>query len=316
MYRVGIDLGGTNIKAGIVNEKYDIIIQDSIPTKVERPYQEIIKDMAELVQSLVRNAKIREDDIEGIGIGSPGTVDAETGVVVYSNNFDWENIPLVKELHKYINFPIAVSNDANCAALGEVKAGAAKDAANVVLLTLGTGVGGGVVVNGKIFEGGHAGGAELGHTMLVRGGELCTCGRKGCLEAYASATALIRQTKEAAKNNPDSKILEFCNHDENQINGKTVFDAALENDETAKKVVQDYIEYLGDGIVDFVNIFRPDKVLLSGGVCNQGTVLTNPLNVYVQKYCFAGSKGVIPTVTCATLGNSAGIIGASALTEA
>ncbi|MDD3204748.1 MAG: ROK family protein [Lachnospiraceae bacterium] len=316
MYRVGIDLGGTNIKAGIVNEKYEIIIQDSIPTKVERPYQEIIKDMAELVQSLVRNAKIREDDIEGIGIGSPGTVDAETGVVVYSNNFDWENIPLVKELHKYINFPIAVSNDANCAALGEVKAGAAKDAANVVLLTLGTGVGGGVVVNGKIFEGGHAGGAELGHTMLVRGGELCTCGRKGCLEAYASATALIRQTKEAAKNNPDSKILEFCNHDENQINGKTVFDAALENDETAKKVVQDYIEYLGDGIVDFVNIFRPDKVLLSGGVCNQGTVLTNPLNVYVQKYCFAGSKGVIPTVTCATLGNSAGIIGASALTEA
>lgn len=316
MYRVGIDLGGTNIKAGIVNEKYEIIIQDSIPTKVERPYQEIIKDMAELVQSLVRNAKIREDDIEGIGIGSPGTVDAETGVVVYSNNFDWENIPLVKELHKYINFSIAVSNDANCAALGEVKAGAAKDAANVVLLTLGTGVGGGVVVNGKIFEGGHAGGAELGHTMLVRGGELCTCGRKGCLEAYASATALIRQTKEAAKNNPDSKILEFCNHDENQINGKTVFDAALENDETAKKVVQDYIEYLGDGIVDFVNIFRPDKVLLSGGVCNQGTVLTNPLNVYVQKYCFAGSKGVIPTVTCATLGNSAGIIGASALTEA
>lgn len=315
MYRVGIDLGGTNIKAGIVNKQQEIIVQGSVPTNVQRPYQNIIKDIAELVQNLFRQSGLKEDDVAGIGIGSPGTIDAKTGVVVYSNNFDWENIPLVEELHKYFEYSIAVSNDANCAALGEVKAGAAKDSDNVILLTLGTGVGGGVVVNGKIFEGGHAGGAELGHTMLVRGGEQCTCGRKGCLEAYASATALIRQTKEAAIAHKDSKINEFCNQDITKINGKTVFDAAADGDITAKSVVNDYISYLGDGIVDFVNVFRPDKILLSGGVCNQGTILTDPLNAYIKKYCFAGDRGIIPEVATATLGNDAGIIGAAALIE-
>lgn len=315
MYRVGIDLGGTNIKAGIVNKQQEIIAQGSVPTNVQRPYQDIIKDMAELVQSLLQESHLKLDDVEGIGIGSPGTVDAKTGVVVYSNNFDWENVPLAEELRKYFNYKIAVSNDANCAALGEVKAGAARDYDNVVLLTLGTGVGGGVVVNGKIFEGGHAGGAELGHTMLVRDGEQCTCGRKGCLEAYASATALIRQTKQAAMEHKDSKIYEYCGHDITKINGKTVFDAAADGDEAAQEVVAGYISYLGDGIVDFVNIFRPDKVLLSGGVCNQGTNLTDPLNAYIRKYCFAGERGIIPEVVTATLGNDAGIIGAAALTE-
>lgn len=315
MYRVGIDLGGTNIKAGIVNRQQEIIAQGSVPTNVQRPYQDIIKDMAELVQNLFQQSGLKADDVVGIGIGSPGTIDAKTGIVVYSNNFDWENVPLVEELHKYLNYEIAISNDANCAALGEVKAGAAKDFDNVVLLTLGTGVGGGVVVDGKIFEGGHAGGAELGHTMLVRDGEQCTCGRRGCLEAYASATALIRQTKQAAMEHKDSKINEYCGHDITKINGKTVFDAAADGDATAKKVVADYISYLGDGIVDFVNIFRPDKVLLSGGVCNQGTNLTDPLNAYIKKYCFAGERGMIPEVVTATLGNDAGIIGAAALTE-
>lgn len=315
MYRVGIDLGGTNIKAGIVNKQQEIIMQGSVPTNVQRPYANIIKDIAELVQNLFRQSGLKTDDIIGIGIGSPGTIDAKTGVVVYSNNFDWKNVPLVEELQKYLDFPIAISNDANCAALGEVKAGAAKHSNNVVLLTLGTGVGGGVVVDGKIFEGGHAGGAELGHTILVRGGEQCTCGRKGCLEAYASATALIRQTKQAAMEHQDSKIYEYCNHDLTQINGKTVFDAAAAGDATAQKVVDDYISYLGDGIVDFVNVFRPDKVLLSGGVCNQGTILTDPLNAYIKKYCFAGEHGVIPEVATAILGNDAGIIGAAALTE-
>ncbi len=315
MYRVGIDLGGTNIKAGIVNEQQEIIAQGSVPTNVRRPYQDIIKDMAELVQNLFQQSGLKTDDVAGIGIGSPGTIDAKKGIVVYSNNFDWENVPLVEELHKYLNYEISISNDANCAALGEVKAGAAKNFDNVVLLTLGTGVGGGVVVDGKIFEGGHAGGAELGHTMLIRDGEQCTCGRKGCLEAYASATALIRQTKQAAMDYKDSKIYAYCEHDITKINGKTVFDAAADGDATAKRVVADYISYLGDGIVDFVNIFRPDKVLLSGGVCNQGTNLTDPLNAYIKKYCFAGERGMIPEIVTATLGNDAGIIGAAALTE-
>lgn len=316
MYRVGIDLGGTNIKAGIVDADYTIIISGSVPTKVERAASEVIKDMAELVLNLMAQANISEEQISGIGIGSPGTSDAAKGIVVYSNNFGWENIHLAEELQKYFPYRIAISNDANCAALGEVKAGAAKAAENIVLLTLGTGVGGGVVIDGKIFEGGHAGGAELGHTMLVCNGELCTCGRHGCLEAYASATALIRQTKAAAMLHKESLIHNLCGNDMEQINGKTVFDAAAQGDATAKQVVTDYIGYLGDGIVDFVNIFRPDKVLLSGGICNQGKILTDSLNVYIRKYCFAGEKSMIPEVICATLGNNAGIIGAAALTEA
>ncbi len=315
MYRVGIDLGGTNIKAGIVNDMQEIIAKGSIPTNVQRSYQDVIKDMAELVQRLFQQSGLKADDILGIGVGSPGTIDAKTGTVIYSNNFEWENVPLVEELHKYLNYKIAISNDANCAALGEVKAGAAKNSSNVVLLTLGTGVGGGVVVDGKIFEGGHAGGAELGHTILVRDGVLCTCGRRGCLESYASATALIRQTKQAAMEHKESKIYAYCDNDITKITGKTVFDAAADKDTAASKVVADYISYLGDGIVDFVNIFRPDKVLLSGGVCNQGAVLTDPLNAYIKKYCFAGERGTIPEVVIATLGNDAGIIGAAALTE-
>lgn len=312
-YRIGIDLGGTNIKAGVVDEEYRIVVQDSIPTGVERPYREVIEDMAGLVLRLLDKAGISGELVKGVGIGSPGTVDAVHGVVVYSNNFGWENIPLKAELEQRLPYSVVMSNDANCAALGEVMAGAARDAANALLLTLGTGVGGGVVINGRIFEGAHAGGAELGHTLLVRKGEPCTCGRRGCLEAYASATALIRQTKEALRENPSSLIGELSGGDSGNINGKTVFDAAKLGDEAAKGVVENYISYLGDGIVDFVNVFRPDVVLLSGGVCNQGKVLTEPLNAYIKRYCFAGEKGFIPEVVCATLGNAAGTIGAAAL---
>ena len=315
MYRAGIDLGGTNIKAGIVDEKNQILKQDSVPTKVERPYEEIIKDMAELVLRLVKELSISKEELKGVGIGSPGTVDAENGYIAYSNNFGWENIPLVPEMKKYLDYPIRISNDANCAALGEVKAGAAQGRANAVLLTLGTGVGGGVIIDGKIYEGSHAGGAELGHTSLIMGGEPCTCGRKGCVEAYVSATALIRDAKRAAVENPQSKMNVLCAGNIENMNGKIPFDAAWDGDETAKIVINQYIMYLGESITNFVNIFRPDIVLLSGGVCNQGEKLTNPLNEYIKHTCFAREKAMIPPVRCAILGNSAGIIGAANLVE-
>lgn len=313
MYRAGIDLGGTNIKAGIVDENNQILKQASVPTRVERPYGEIIKDMAKLVLCLLDELSISKEELAGVGIGSPGTVDAETGYIAYSNNFGWENVPLVPEMKKYLDCPIRVSNDANCAALGEVKAGAAKETANAVLLTLGTGIGGGVVIDGKIFEGAHAGGAELGHTSLIMGGEPCTCGRKGCVEAYASATALIRDAKRAAGKNPQSKMNALCGGNLENMNGKIPFDAAWNGDETAKQVVDNYITYLGEAITNFVNIFRPDVVLLSGGVCNQKEHLTDPLNAYIKNTCFAKEKAMIPPVRCAILGNSAGIIGAANL---
>ena len=313
MYRVGIDLGGTNIKAGIVDEKNEILIQDSVPTLTERPYQEVLKDMADLVLELAKRLSMDVKEMEGIGIGSPGTIDAEKGIVVYSNNFGWENVPVAQELGRYFTCPIRISNDANCATLGEVKAGAAVETRNVVLLTLGTGVGGGVVLDGKIFEGAHAGGVELGHTSLIFGGEPCTCGRKGCVEAYTSATALIRDAKRAAKQHPDSVMHMLCKGDIDNMNGKIPFDAALQGDKAATEVSENYIMYLGEAITDFVNIFRPDVVLLSGGICNQKERLTKPLSEYIKKSCFSGDKAYVPEVRCATLGYHAGIIGAANL---
>lgn len=314
-YRVGIDLGGTNIKAGIVNEDQQIVRESSIPTLVERGALPIMEDMAALVERLLAEEGLTKEHVAGIGIGSPGMIDAASGTVVYSNNFNWENVPLGAYLEEKLGLPVRVSNDANCAALGEVKAGAAKDCRNCVMITLGTGVGGGVVMEGRIFEGGHAGGAELGHTTLIAGGEPCTCGRNGCFEAYASATALIRDTKRAAQANEKSMIWRLCDGDLEKIDGKTVFDAMQTGDETARRVVKQYLTYLGEGIVNMVNIFRPDKVLLSGGVCNQGKNLTVPLQEYVQKNSFAKEKGYVPEIAIATLGNLAGILGAAALVE-
>lgn len=315
-YRVGIDLGGTNIKAGLVDENYQILTQKSIPTRVERPAQEIMADMANLALELIKEQGICKEEVIGIGIGSPGTIDAHNNVVVYSNNFAWENVELGKVISQRTGFPVRISNDANCAALGEVKAGAAKGIANCIMITLGTGVGSGIILEGKIYEGGHPGGAEFGHTMLVRGGQPCSCGRRGCLEAYASATALIRDTKSAARDKKESLIWKFCNGNEEEINGKTVFDAAKAGDETALGVVRSYVEYLGDGLTDLVNIFRPDCILLSGGVCKQGAYLTVPLEAYLKENTFAGDKSFIPSVKTAELENSAGIIGAAALMEA
>ncbi len=313
MYRAGIDLGGTNIKAGIVDENQKILVEDSVPTRVERPYQEIIKDMADLVKNLLNKIHATEVELSGVGVGSPGTVDAANGVVLYSNNFDWDNVPLTAELGKYFTCSIKVSNDANCAALGEVKAGAAREIKNAILITLGTGVGGGVIIDGQVFEGAHAGGAELGHTSLIFGGELCTCGRRGCVEAYVSATGLIREAKRAAEKDPQSVMNELCKGDLSNMNGKIPFDAAEQKDPSGMKVVNDYITYLGESIANYVNIFRPDVILLSGGVCNQKEKLTEPLTEYIKTKCFGGEKAFIPEVRCAILGNSAGIIGAANL---
>lgn len=313
MYRAGIDLGGTNIKAGIVDENQKILVEDSVPTRVERPYQEIIKDMADLVKNLLNKIHATDAELSGVGVGSPGTVDAANGVVLYSNNFDWDNVPLAAELGKYFTCPIKVSNDANCAALGEVKAGAAKQIKNAILLTLGTGVGGGVIIDGQVFEGAHAGGAELGHTSLIFGGELCTCGRRGCVEAYVSATGLIREAKRAAEKDPQSVMNELCKGELSNMNGKIPFDAAEQKDPAGMKVVNDYITYLGESIANYVNIFRPDVILLSGGICNQKEKLTEPLTEYIKTKCFGGEKAFIPEVRCAILGNSAGIIGAANL---
>ncbi|MGX8709652.1 MAG: ROK family protein [bacterium] len=313
VYRVGIDLGGTNIAVGVVDEDFHIVAKYSTPTGADRPYEQIVGDMAKAVRKALHNAGVPVEQCCSVGIGSPGICDSETGTVLYSNNLGWKGVPLTSALQKWIDLPCRLSNDANCAALGEVAAGAAKGCKNAVLITLGTGVGGGVVLDGKIFSGCHSAGAELGHTVLVKDGELCTCGRRGCLEAYASATALIRQTKRAAQEHPESLIWKLCEGNPERISGRTSFEAERQGDETGRQVVESYLSYLSEGVVDFVNIFRPECVILGGGICNEGARLLDPINTFVRHFCFGGELVEAPAVIRAALGNDAGIIGAALL---
>lgn len=314
MYSIGIDLGGTNIAAGIVDEKGVLIAKDSIPTFAKRHYSEIIADMAAVAKSACEKANIDIKDIEGIGIGSPGTIDSKNGVIVYTNNINFDNVPMREELHKHINLPIYISNDANCAALGETAdSGAAKGFKNVVMITLGTGVGGGIIIDGKIYEGDYSAGAELGHTMLVVDGVPCTCGRNGCWESYSSATALIRETKEAIQKDKNTIMWDMIDHDYDKIGGRTAFDASRKGDRAAQEVVDYYIKYLSEGLIDMINIFRPEILLVGGGICNEGDYLFDPVRAYIKKFAYGGKRTPLPLIKKAGLGNDAGIIGAAML---
>lgn len=312
-YYIGVDLGGTNISVGLIDSDYKFIGKLSIPTAVPRPYQEIIGDMASAINKVLDSAGISVNECVSIGIGSPGICDSENGVVTYSNNLYWDNVPICDELHKLIPIPVFLSNDANCAAYGEVLCGAAKGAKNVIMVTLGTGFGCGIIIDGKIYAGEKSQGAEGGHTLLVMDGELCTCGRRGCLEAYASATGLIRQTKAKMEKYPDSKMWEVVGGDINKVNGKTAFDAAKLGDEAGMEVVVMYTRYVGEGVTDLVNLFRPQIVIVGGGVSNENEYLMRPLNEYVSRNTFGGEKIITPPIVKAELGNDAGIIGAAFL---
>ena len=312
-YRIGIDLGGTNIKTGVIDRNNRIVGSNSVKTRPQRPYQEVMADMAGAVNALLENLNIPLEQCEKIGIGSPGMVDSATGVVVFAGNLSWNDVPLVQELETYFSLPIRLSNDANCAALGETLAGAGRGCGNILLLTLGTGLGGGVVVNHRLQEGAFPGGMELGHVLLVMDGEPCSCGRRGCVEAYCSAAALARFAVRAAKANPESLLNSMCGGELSRMNGVIPFKAARQNDAAATQVVEDYIRFLGECIINFVNLWRPEKVLLGGGVSGEGDPLVQPLNAYIKTRCFGGQAAFVPPVAAAELGNSAGLIGAASL---
>lgn len=310
---VGIDLGGTAVKIGILDREYGITARTSIPTKAARPYGQVVADMGKAATALLTESGYGTEDCLGVGVGSPGTVDGKTGMVLYSNNLRWDHVPLAEELGKYLPVPIYADNDANCAALGETAKGAARGYKNVVFLTLGTGVGGGIVLDGKLFGGGHPGGAELGHIKNGSEGRICTCGRKDCLETYASATALTEDARKLAAKHPESVLWELCGHSPDRMNAKMPFDAAASGDCCGKRLVEHYIAHLADGITDIANIFRPDIVVLGWGVCAQGETLTEPLNRYLHEHCFGASVAHVPQVVTAENGNDAGIIGAASL---
>ncbi|MBS4912491.1 MAG: ROK family protein, partial [Subdoligranulum variabile] len=276
MLYLGVDLGGTNIKAALVNSEGEILCEAGIPTNLPRPAEAVCDDIATLCLQLAEGK-----DVAGVGVGCPGTVDG--GTVLYSNNLDWHDFAMEEYLAQKIGLPVVVGNDANVAALGEALAGCAKGAQSTVVVTLGTGVGAGVVLDGKLLTGYTGAASEAGHMVVLDTPDAprCTCGRHGCLEALASATALIRMTKEARLAHPESALNVLAAKPED-VNGRTAFDAAAQGDAAAQQVVDTYIHYLAVGIANLINIFFPEVIGLSGGVANQGENLLKPLRAAVE----------------------------------
>ena len=308
MYRIGIDLGGTNIAVGVVDDRHRIVAEASLPAGAHRPAEQVVADMCRAVELALDKAGLTPADCASIGVGAPGTCDPEQGVVVRAYNLNWFDVPVCAMLTAHFGLPARLSNDANCAALAETVAGAAVGCRNMMLITLGTGVGGGIIVDGRIVSGLGGAGGEPGHSLLVLDGEPCTCGRRGCWEVYASATALIRQGREAAAAHPTSLLNRYP-----ELTGRDVFDAADAGDEAAQAVLERYYVYVAAGITDLVNILSPEMVLIGGGISRQGERLLRPIRRYVAANCFGGESRPQPIIQAAQLGNEAGIIGAAAL---
>lgn len=311
-YYIGIDLGGTNIKAGIVNENFEIIAKATTKTLCPRPAKDICDDMAKVSIEAAEKAGISIDDVEWIGIGTPGIADNVNGTIPYSNNLDFHDVPVRKYIQEHINKPVYVANDANAAAYGEFVAGAAKGAKDAVCITLGTGVGAGIIVDGKILTGSNLAGAELGHIVIEVDGPQCTCGRKGCFEVFSSATGLIRMTKEAMDADPAS-IMHKMAAEDGKVSARLAFNAMRAGDKSAKEVVDKYIKYLAAGITNAINIFQPDVLCIGGGVCNEGDPLMVPMRELVQKEVYTRMLDKNTRIEVAALGNDAGIIGAAFL---
>lgn len=312
-YYIGIDLGGTNISVGIVDDNYKIVGVAKGKTKSKRPLEEIVNDMAHISMDALTNANLTLEDIIWVGIGAPGTVDQELGKIDYSNNLDWHDVPIKDMLQERMQKDVFVANDANAAAYGEYIAGSAKEANISVMVTLGTGVGGGIVIDNKVYTGFNFAGAELGHSVIEVDGRPCTCGRKGCLEAYASATGLITTTKESMEKNKDSIMWEMCDNDISNVGGRLAFNGAKTGDKAAQMVVDKYIKELACGLTNIINIFQPDILCIGGGLSNEGANLLNPLKEIIAKEVYSRNSARNTEVVLATLGNDAGIIGAAML---
>lgn len=305
---IGIDLGGTNIAAGIVSDDGKILLQDSVPTLRERDAGEIVKDMAELAKKLTAEYGAEPGDIKGVGVGCPGAVDYSSGTVVHLTNIRMDHFDLAAEFRKTFDVPVYVENDANCAALGEYVANG-RGAESFVLVTLGTGVGCGIVLGGKLFRGFNGAASEAGHMTLVVGGEHCNCGKDGCWEAYASVTALIRQTKAAMEAHPESLMNEDAKN-RGKISGRTAFECARAGDAAAAEVVRMYARYVAEGIVSLENILQPEIISVGGGISREGEYLLGPVREYIEEVRF--NRYMKKTeIVAAGLHNDAGIIGAA-----
>lgn len=312
VYYLGVDLGGTNIACGVVNRQGDILGRASVKTGLPATGEEIAVRIADCCKMAARQAKCDMAEVSSVGIGTPGIANSDTGEVEYSCNLGFRNTPLADLVSRQLEKPVYLENDANAAALGEFTAGCGRDSHSLIAITLGTGVGGGVVMNDKLLTGFNFAGAEIGHFVMVHNGEPCSCGRKGCFEAYCSATALIRQTRRAMEQHPESKMWEIAPTPE-QVDGKTAFNAMELGDPVAKQVVEQYCAYLACGLTSIVNIFQPEILCVGGGVCNQGETLLKPVREIFDREDYARDCKRRTRIVRAELGNDAGMIGAALL---
>ncbi len=310
-YYVGIDLGGTNIKAGLVNLKGEIIVSSSMKTNVANDQDAIIYDMAVLAKQVIAESGLDPAQIKAIGIGSPGTPNNAAGTLIYANNLPFHHAPMRTGIRRILDLPVYIENDANVAALAESVAGAARGSSHSVTITLGTGVGGGVVINQRIYSGFNNAGCEIGHIVLLSGGEPCTCGRRGCFEAYASATALVRETKRAAQANPESILNQLIAENGGQADGRTAFIGKRQGDKAGAAVVAGYIEMLAEGLANVINGYMPEVIALGGGVCNEGDELLLPVREKAIARGYLGEGVAKPAIVLASMGNDAGIVGAA-----
>lgn len=316
MYRIGVDLGGTNIAVGLINDDYEIIARAGTKTNIPRPAEEIFADIVKCAKEAVAKAGVAMSEVASIGIGTPGSCDKKNGVILYANNLYFDNVPAAELVNKELpGIPVYIENDANCAALGEALAGSGKGKKSFIAVTLGTGVGSGIVLDGQVLTGCNDAGGELGHMTIKFDGEPCNCGRIGCWERYASATALVNQTKAAMLEHKDSVMWQLASGDINNAGGRTAFDAMRIGDKWGAEVVDNYIRYIAVGTTNIVNIFQPEMICFGGGICNEGETLLAPIREHVARERYSKKQEVQTEICRATLGNDAGIIGAACLSE-
>ena len=314
MYNLGIDLGGTNVAAGVVDKDYKIVSKYSVPTDASKGIDCIIDNIAAAANGAIKEAGLKLSDINSIGIGSPGSINAKTGVVDFAANLGFDHTPLADLVSaKMGGIAVHVENDANVAAYAEFVAGSAKGVENSVTVTLGTGVGGGIIINGKVYSGFNNKGGELGHIVIERDGWQCTCGRRGCWEAYASVSGLIRLTKQEMQSDKTSAMWAECGGDIDKVNGLTSFNAMRRGDPAGMYVVRSYLKSVAVGIVDVINILQPEVLCIGGGISKEGDTLLIPVREMVKNELFTRNSDATTEIRIAKLGNDAGIIGAALL---
>lgn len=299
--KIGIDLGGTTVSIGLVNDQYEIVEKIEGMSRCEKGADAVIDRIAEMMEKLLQKAG--KPSVSAIGLGCPGILDREMGTVIYSNNIKWHQVPVCQKLKERFQVPVYVENDANCAAVGEYLAGAGRSSSHMIMVTFGTGIGGGIILDGKLYLGKHGNANIIGHVQIERNGRECTCKRKGCWECYASTRALLSSAKQAGM---------FAGLSDDQIKGQLFFNALKKNEETAVKVFEDYVDYVAEGIANLINIFDPERIVIGGGISAQGEVLLAPVKEKVKRKIYFKEMETAEIV-CSALANDAAIIGAANL---